>query len=147
MLCAGLTCLVVHVSPPFLDTDTNIGAAPAPWNLAKHTYTLPKNRLEEALSAQICSLSANVAELCLLTITGCRHADSSPAAAASGSSVRETAIASKPLNPGSPKLALTVEARFATYSREPLSHEKPPGPGRGPNASAGSPSETRPTSS
>src|SRR5215211_3886263 len=113
MLCAGLTCLVVHVSPPFLDTDTNIGAAPAPWNLAKHTYTLPKNRLEEALSAQICSLSANVAELCLLTITGCRQTASLPAAALWGSSVRETAMASNPLIPGSPRSADTEDVRFA----------------------------------
>src|ERR671924_529134 len=105
MLWAGLTLCVVQVSPPSLETDTNIGEAPTPWYLAKHTYTFPKNRLEDALSAQICSLSANVAELCLLTITGVRQAASFPAAALCGLSVRESAIASKPLIPGSPRSA------------------------------------------
>jgi hypothetical protein len=37
-------------------------------------YALPKNGLEDALSAQICSLSENCALLCRLAITGALHA-------------------------------------------------------------------------
>jgi hypothetical protein len=59
---------------------------------------LPKKGLEEALSAHTCSWSANSAEFCFDTITGSNQASALPAAAACGSSVRETAIASKPRN-------------------------------------------------
>jgi hypothetical protein len=74
---------------------------------------LPKNALEAALSAQICSLSEKVAELCLLAITGGIQAFSLPAAADRTLSVRDTAIASNPLKAGSPKSADTFEVRFA----------------------------------
>jgi hypothetical protein len=50
------------------------------------------------LSAQICDLSENVAEFCREITTGFIHADAFPVAAADGSSVRDTAIASNPLN-------------------------------------------------
>ncbi|MEI8410910.1 MULTISPECIES: hypothetical protein [unclassified Kribbella] len=43
------------------------------------TYTLPKKSLEAALSAQICSLSENSAEFCLVTMTGSDHAAWTPA--------------------------------------------------------------------
>jgi hypothetical protein len=59
---------------------------------------LPKNVLDEALSAQICSLSANVADDCRETTTGGIQAAWSLAAAAPTSSVRDTAIASTPFN-------------------------------------------------
>jgi hypothetical protein len=58
-------------------------------------------------------LSANVAELCLLAITGRIHALSAPTAAAATLSVRDTAIASNPLKAGSPRLAETFDVRFA----------------------------------
>jgi hypothetical protein len=59
---------------------------------------LPKNGLVAALSAHSCSLSLNVAELCLETITGFIHASLLPAAAPATSSVRDTAMAPLPLN-------------------------------------------------
>jgi hypothetical protein len=67
---------------------------------------LPKNVLDEALSAQICSLSANVAEDCFEMTTGGIQAALLLAAAACGLSVRDTAIASTPFRPppGSPEL-------------------------------------------
>ena len=67
-------------------------------NDAQHVYTLPKNGLLAALSAQICSLSENVVFDCRDTITGGVQALLVPAAAACTLSVRDTAIASKPLN-------------------------------------------------
>src|SRR5581483_6381159 len=100
---ADVTCLRVQVRPPSLEVPTSRGwgAASPPLRLrkeARHTYTLPKNGLDEALSAQICSLSLNVVDDCLVTITGSLQAPLSPAAAAATSSVYETAIASNPLN-------------------------------------------------
>lgn len=80
---------------------------------------MPKNGLEAALSAQTCSLSENVVDDCLLTTTGAQPAAPThqalftPAAAARTSSVRETAIASKPLNACSERAALTFDVRFA----------------------------------
>jgi len=59
---------------------------------------LPKNGLVEALSAQICSLSENWALLWRLAMTGPLQASLRPAAASATSSLRETAIASAPLN-------------------------------------------------
>jgi hypothetical protein len=62
---------------------------------------LPKNALDSALSAQICSLSENSAEFCLLAMTGACQLDWS--ATSSGvrpvsdePSIRDTAIASSP---------------------------------------------------
>jgi hypothetical protein len=68
---------------------------------------LPKKGLDSALSAHTCSLSANSAEFCLLTMTGaCQLAWSATVAAVSpvdaGPSMRDTAIASKPLKPCRP---------------------------------------------
>jgi hypothetical protein len=69
---------------------------------------LPKNSLEAALSAQICSLSENSAELCLVTITGSDQASFTPANAAASrlpgpvASRCATVIAAAPLNPGLP---------------------------------------------
>jgi hypothetical protein len=82
-------------------------------NSAQQTYTFPKKELDEALSAQICSLSAKVVEDCLETMTGSFQAFASPPAAAATSSVRETAIASNPLNLCSQRVAPTYEVRFA----------------------------------
>ena len=62
---------------------------------------MPKKGLLEALSAQICSLSANVADDCLETITGSIQAAlpaTSPAAAVATLSVRDTAMPSAPLS-------------------------------------------------
>ena len=61
---AEVTCFCSQVLPPSVERVTTRGAAPEPRNWAKQTYTFPKKRLEAASSAQICSLSANVAELC-----------------------------------------------------------------------------------
>ena len=77
---------------------------------------MPKNGLDEALSAQICSLSENVVDDCRLMITGGIHAAlpaTPPPAAVCGSSVRETAIASKPLKVCSERVAPVFEVRFA----------------------------------
>src|SRR3954469_15369464 len=71
---------------------------------------------------------------------------SPPAAAARGLSVRDTPIASKPLNACSDRVAPTFAVRLAYYKREPLAQLNPPGPGRGPNATAGSPSDAKPFS-
>jgi len=71
---------------------------------------LPKCGLVAALSAQICSLSLNVAEACFEAITGGIHALFTPAAAAAMLSVRETAIPSSPLNAVSPG---KFDTRFA----------------------------------
>jgi hypothetical protein len=62
---------------------------------------LPKKGLLSALSTQSCSLSANVADDCLLTMTGSSQLSSSATIAgvnAGSPSIRETPIASKPLN-------------------------------------------------
>jgi hypothetical protein len=59
---------------------------------------VPKNRLLAALSTQIWDLSENVVFDCRDTITGGIQALFVPAAAACTLSVRDTAIASKPLN-------------------------------------------------
>jgi hypothetical protein len=77
------------------------------------TYTLPKNGLEAALSAQSWSLSEKVVDDCLVTITGGIQAffpAVPPVAAVATSSVLETAMASKPLNGAAPGSA---EVRFA----------------------------------
>src|SRR5258708_40240460 len=99
------------------------------------------------MSAQICSLSENVVELCLEITTGFIQADASPAAAACGLSVREMAIPSKPLNVSSRLAVAKFDVRFEYYSREPFAHENlPPAPGSGPHPRPGSPAETTPVS-
>src|SRR5260370_6446168 len=90
----------VHVAPPSDETATSRGAAPSrplPLKFAQQTYTEPKNGLDDALSAQTCSLSEKVVDDCMEARTGGIHAFLSPAAAAAGSSVRDTPLASKPL--------------------------------------------------
>ena len=69
----------VQVSPPSCETATCSGAGAAlpfswPTNDAQQTYTVPKNGLDDALSAQICSLSENVVDDCRLISTGGIHA-------------------------------------------------------------------------
>jgi hypothetical protein len=98
--------------------------------------TSPKWSLEAALSAQICSLSAKVAEDCLLAITG-RIQLSLPATtcgvSAGRPSRRETAIASGPLKACWSRSVEKLAVRLAKYSRDPLAQSKvPSGPGRGP---------------
>ena len=65
------------------------------------------------MSAQICSLSENVVEDCFEITTGSVHALLMPAAAAATLSVRETAIASKPLKAFSLRVAPRFAVRFA----------------------------------
>ena len=65
------------------------------------------------MSAQICSLSEKVVVDWCETRTGAFHAVASPAAAALGLSVRETAIASKPLKASSERVAAKFAVRLA----------------------------------
>jgi hypothetical protein len=114
---AGPTCDVVQETPPSVDRDTMSGVGRAfPCELlrndAQHTYTEPKCGLLSALSAQICDLSENVVDDCFETRTGSDHADALFAAAARTSSVRETAIASAPLNDWSLRVAPKFDVRF-----------------------------------
>ncbi len=99
---AGVSWREAHVLPPSVLRANSTGSLPAvPRKPTLHTYTFPKNGLDEALSAQICSLSLNSAPFCLVTITGGIHAAFPavpPAAAAATLSVRDTAIAASPLN-------------------------------------------------
>ena len=74
---------------------------------------MPKNRLDAALSAHTCSLSEKVVDDCFEMMMGFFHAAALPAAAARGSSVLETAIASKPLNVADSLSAETFEVRLA----------------------------------
>src|SRR5207302_7053297 len=112
LLAAAPSGCCVHVVPPSLDTATcscagvACGLFSCPWNMAQQTYTLPKNGLDEALSAQICSLSENVVFDCLEMSTGGIHAFLAACSCAcvpvrdavATSSVREIPMASKPLN-------------------------------------------------
>jgi hypothetical protein len=82
-------------------------------NAALQTYTLPKNGLDAALSAQICSLSLNVVDDCFETITGAFQASASPAAAAATLSVRETARATGPLKVSSRFVVAKLTTRLA----------------------------------
>jgi hypothetical protein len=70
---------------------------------------VPKNGLLSALSAQICDLSENVVFDCLDMTTGGIQASLFPLAAARTSSVRDTAMASNPLNAGAEKLEVRFE--------------------------------------
>ena len=59
----------------------------------------------------------------------------------------ETPMPSTPLSVKSVRLAAKFDVRFAKYRREPFAQSNDPfSPGAGPNATAGSPSETRPFS-
>src|SRR5436305_1081840 len=92
-----------QLSPPSVDLATISESAfdptlGPPLKLPKHRYTLPKLGLELALSAQICSLSANAAELLDAgMMTGADHAFLSPCAAARALSVLDTPMPSTPL--------------------------------------------------
>jgi hypothetical protein len=106
------------VSPPSWLTATCKGAGAAlpfswPTNAAQHTYVVPKNGLDDALSAQICSLSENVVDDCREISTGGFQALFTPAAAAARSSVRETAMPSKPRNVCSERVAPRLAVRLA----------------------------------
>ena len=122
LFAAAPICCTLQVSPPSCETATWSGAGAAfalsswPRKAAQQTYTVPKKALDAALSAQTCSLSENVVDDCLEMTTGCRHAAlpaSPPAAASVTLSVRETAIASKPLKLASERTALRFAVRFA----------------------------------
>src|SRR5438105_232149 len=112
-----------HVLPPSDETATLSWAGAArpfswPTKLAQQTYTLPKNGLNDALSAQICSLSEKVVDDCFDTSTGGSHAPLLPAAAEAALSVRDTASASKPLNAESERGAPRFAVRWAYEGRE-----------------------------
>ena len=122
LFAAAPICWTLHVSPPSCETPTWSGAGAAlglsscPRKAAQHTYTVPKNALEEALSAQTCSLSEKVVDDCFEMTTGGFQAAfpaAPPVAATAALSVRETAIASKPLNASSDRVAPRFEVRFA----------------------------------
>src|SRR2546421_1368721 len=118
LLAAAVTCFCVQVLPPSVEVATISGAGVAfPLSLAPdeahHTYTRPENMLLDALSAQTCSLSLNVVDDCLESTTGVFQALLSPAAAAVTLSVRETAMASKPLKASSERIALKLLLRLA----------------------------------
>lgn len=108
--------------------------------LTLQTHTLPKNGLLAALSAHGCSLSLNVAELFLETMTGSIHAFESPAAAAITLSVRGTAIAPVPLNAWSSLVEPKLVAMLEWCTREPAAQENlPSAPRFGPKTSSASP--------
>ena len=117
---ALFTCFFDHVSPPSVETETTCGIGSAcPCELLRnsstHMYTFPKNGLELALSAQICSLSSNVVELMRdVASTGGSQLSLLWTLAAVGLSIRETPTARKPLNGsfcGNPSVSEAV--RFA----------------------------------
>src|SRR5262249_801660 len=100
---AGPTCETVHVAPPSAERATISGtgsAWPFSWlrNDPQQTYTRPKNGLDDALSAYTCSLSENVVLDSLQRTDGSPPPGASLPAEACRLSVRETPIASKPLN-------------------------------------------------
>src|SRR5215468_3934315 len=112
LLVAGLSWRCRQVLPPSVEelSTTGSGMELVPRKATLHRYTLPKNGLEDALSAQMSSLSDNSAAFCLLAITGSIQALWSPAAAACTLSVRETTAAEKPAKPGA---VLSGNARLA----------------------------------
>src|SRR5215831_8674297 len=103
LLAAAEIWCCVHVAPPSRETATWSAAGAVlplfswPWNIAQQTYTLPKNGLDAALSAQICDLSEKVVFDCLDTTTGAIHELLLRMLVEVGLSMRETAIASNPL--------------------------------------------------
>src|SRR5919201_4204288 len=98
------TCFCFQVSPPSVETATTCGIGSAcPFELLRnsstHMYTFPKNGLDAALSAQICSLSSNVVELVRgVARTGGIQLFLSSTLVAVGLSSRETPTARNPLN-------------------------------------------------
>ena len=118
MLAAAEIWCCLQLSSPSWLTATCKGAGAAlpfswPTNAAQHTYVVPKNGLDEALSAQICSLSENVVDDCFEISTGADQADCTLCAAAATSSTWETAMASKPLKVASVRVAAKLDVRFA----------------------------------
>src|SRR6516225_2250388 len=103
LLAAAEIWCCVHVVPPSRETATWSAAGEAwglfswPWNIAQQTYTLPKNGLDAALSAQTCDLSEKVVLDCREITTGFIHELLSWMLPEVGLSMRETAMASKPL--------------------------------------------------
>jgi hypothetical protein len=70
LLVAAVIWWVVQLSLVEAATTSGWERPGTPRKAPEHTYAWPKNGLDEALSAQTCSLSENSAEFCLLTITG-----------------------------------------------------------------------------
>src|SRR6516165_4441374 len=102
LLAAAEIWCCVQVAPPSRETATCSAAGAAlpfswPWNIAQQTYTLPKNGLEDALSAQTCDLSEKVVFDCLEITTGGIHELLSRMLLRVGLSIRDTAMASNPL--------------------------------------------------
>src|SRR5207245_11563317 len=103
LFAAGETNRWVQVLPPSEETATSIGAGEAlglfSWPLkdAQQMYTLPKNGLDDALSAHTCSLSENVVDDCIETMTEGIQVGFVPRRATVTLSVWEAAIASNPL--------------------------------------------------
>src|SRR5437867_12424433 len=100
----------------------------------------PKNGLEEALSAQTCSLSSPAeASTCAGTKYGLDQLAWSWIRSSVTSSMCETVMANVEFTP---PCLMIVSVRFVakvdTYSRDPLSHENVPLTGAGPNATPGS---------
>src|SRR5262249_27419072 len=112
LLVAGLSWRWRQVLPPSVEVlnTTGSGFEVMPRKAALHRETVPKNGLEDALSAQMSSLSDSSAAFWRLTITGSIQALWTLAAAACGLSVRDTAAAEKPAKPGA---VLSGNARFA----------------------------------
>src|SRR5213592_1529856 len=119
VLVALVTCFCDHVSPPSVEVATISGcgaAKPDPWlrNEAQQMYTWPKKGLLAALSAQICSLSLNVVDDCRDAMTGAFQLLWSATIAgvkAEAPSMRETAIASSPLNASSLRVEPKLDVR------------------------------------
>ena len=100
MLVAEVSWRWRQVLPPSREAESTIGCGGPP-TLRKavlQTYTLPKKRLDAALSAQMSSLSVSSAAFWRLTMTGSIQALWTPAAAAATLSVRDTAAAEAPVN-------------------------------------------------
>src|SRR6516165_3440564 len=103
LLAAAEIWCCVQVLPPSGETATWSAAGRElpfswPWNFVQHMYTLPKKGLDAALSAQIWDLSEKVVFDCLDTTTGVIHELFFEMPSVVGLSMRETAIASNPLN-------------------------------------------------
>src|SRR5438477_10869529 len=108
---AGVICFVFQVSPPSADTEIISGAGELPpsakclprlRNCTEHRYTRPKNWLDAALSAQICSLSSKAVAPPprVLTTTGGFQPFLSAMLAGVGLSRRETAAPKIPRKNG-----------------------------------------------
>src|SRR5438270_347841 len=108
------TCGLVISPLTYVMTMRFVASAPVGAPLAMSTLGAGARSLRApAMPAQTCSLSENVVEDCRETTTGFVQAFLSFAAAAATLSVRETAIASKPLNTASSRVAPRFEVRLA----------------------------------